>query len=69
MLVAMASLARGLGVRTVAEGIQTGAQLATLRALGCDFGQGYFFSRPLEPEQARALMIDEPVEMAAPRLQ
>jgi diguanylate cyclase (GGDEF)-like protein len=42
-------LARVRGLRVVAEGIETADQLAALRALGCDRGQGYHFARPLEP--------------------
>jgi EAL domain-containing protein (putative c-di-GMP-specific phosphodiesterase class I) len=33
----------------VAEGIEMIAQLERLRTLGCDIGQGYYFSRPVEP--------------------
>ncbi len=40
-------VAHSLGMRTVAEGIETEAQAAVVRALGCDKGQGYLFSRPL----------------------
>jgi diguanylate cyclase (GGDEF)-like protein/PAS domain S-box-containing protein len=39
-------LAHALKLRTVAEGIETPAQLSALRALGCDHGQGYLFGRP-----------------------
>ncbi|MDA0183036.1 EAL domain-containing protein [Solirubrobacter phytolaccae] len=53
VLGAIAGLANGLGLSTVAEGIETEAQLAAVRALGCDRGQGYLFSRPL-PEAAAA---------------
>ena len=38
---AVISLAHGLGIDVVAEGIETAAQLACLRDLGCDRGQGY----------------------------
>jgi diguanylate cyclase (GGDEF)-like protein/PAS domain S-box-containing protein len=38
-------LARNLGMQVVAEGIETEAQLAQLRALSCDYGQGYLFSK------------------------
>lgn len=43
----MMELARNLGVAVVAEGAETAAQIAGLRALGCAFAQGYFFSKPL----------------------
>ncbi len=41
------SLGRSLGLVTVAEGVQTGEQLAALREMGCDLGQGYLFARPV----------------------
>ncbi|RIK46094.1 MAG: response regulator receiver protein [Chloroflexi bacterium] len=47
---AMIGLAHALGLRVVAEGIETPAQLGQLRELGCDYGQGYYFSRPVRPE-------------------
>lgn len=40
-------LGRALGLTTVAEGIEDEAQLAALRAIGCDIGQGFYFSKPL----------------------
>jgi diguanylate cyclase (GGDEF)-like protein/PAS domain S-box-containing protein len=42
-------LARSLGVPTVAEGIEDQGQYARLRELGCVYGQGFLFARPLEP--------------------
>jgi diguanylate cyclase (GGDEF)-like protein/PAS domain S-box-containing protein len=53
-------LAHNLGRRVVAEGVETAAQLAQLRALGCEYGQGYFFSRPLPPEEAEELLRSAP---------
>ena len=44
----LVQLGRSLGLRTVAEGIEDEAQLAHLRELGCDCGQGYLFAPPLE---------------------
>jgi EAL domain-containing protein (putative c-di-GMP-specific phosphodiesterase class I) len=49
-------LARELGREAVAEGIETTAQLEQLAALGCAYGQGYFFSRPLFPEAAEEVL-------------
>jgi diguanylate cyclase (GGDEF)-like protein/PAS domain S-box-containing protein len=53
------TLSRDLGMEVVAEGIETPAQLETLRALGCDYGQGYYFSRPLPSAQAEELVTLE----------
>jgi EAL domain-containing protein (putative c-di-GMP-specific phosphodiesterase class I) len=36
----------------VAEGIETSEQLRALRALGCEHGQGYYFSRPVSADDA-----------------
>jgi EAL domain-containing protein (putative c-di-GMP-specific phosphodiesterase class I) len=44
---AVIALAHGLGIGVVAEGIETDAQADRLRELGCDFGQGFLFSRPV----------------------
>ena len=52
------TLAHNLGKQVIAEGIETGEQLALLRSLGCDYGQGYLFSKPMEPEAARKLMAE-----------
>ena len=41
------ALAHGMGMRAVAEGVESAEQLEALRALGCDDAQGYFFGRPL----------------------
>ncbi len=50
------SLGRALGLRTVAEGIGTTGQLDWLRTLGCELGQGYYFSRPLPADEASAVL-------------
>jgi len=46
------SLAEVLGMKTTAEGVETADQARLLSALGCDFGQGYLFARPLESAAA-----------------
>ena len=48
---AIVQMARSLGMTTIAEGVETAAQLDFLHANGCDEVQGYFFSRPVLPEQ------------------
>jgi diguanylate cyclase (GGDEF)-like protein len=45
---AIINLARGLKIRTIAEGVETEAQLALLQQLGCDEIQGYWYARPLD---------------------
>ena len=55
ILSTIVTLGHGLGMDVVAEGIETEAQLAALRRLGCDHGQGYLFSRPLDLDVADAL--------------
>ncbi len=55
---AVLSLGRGIGLRVVAEGVETPEQLATLTAWGADLGQGYHFSRPVSPGQATLLVED-----------
>jgi len=48
------SLAEVLGMRTTAEGVETADQARLLSALGCDFGQGYLFARPMDARAAIA---------------
>lgn len=43
-------------MKVVAEGIETPEQLAALRALGCERGQGYHLCRPLPPQELQALL-------------
>jgi diguanylate cyclase (GGDEF)-like protein len=50
------SLARNLNVNAIAEGIETQEQLEQLKSLGCEFGQGFLFSRPVEAKEARKLL-------------
>jgi len=50
------ALAHQLGRQVIAEGVETAEHLAILRSLGCEYGQGYFFAKPLAPEEAGALL-------------
>ena len=49
---AITALAASLGLEVVAEGVETAEQLAVLRELGCSYGQGYLWSRPVGPDEA-----------------
>jgi EAL domain-containing protein (putative c-di-GMP-specific phosphodiesterase class I) len=51
-------LAHNLGLRVVAEGVESEAAWRRLKALGCDFAQGYHLSRPL-PADAITRLINE----------
>jgi diguanylate cyclase (GGDEF)-like protein/PAS domain S-box-containing protein len=53
---AIVSLSRGLGMDVVAEGVETEEQRALLQALGCRYGQGFLFSRPMDRERTTALL-------------
>ncbi|MBW4578539.1 MAG: EAL domain-containing protein [Tildeniella nuda ZEHNDER 1965/U140] len=50
------NIAHKMGMTVVAEGIETQTQLSHLKALSCDFGQGFFFFKPLEAEKIKALL-------------
>lgn len=53
---AVVGLARALDVEVIPEGIETTGQLHRLQALGCQVGQGYYFSKPLSAREASALL-------------
>jgi diguanylate cyclase (GGDEF)-like protein/PAS domain S-box-containing protein len=50
------ALAHSLRLKVIAEGIETVEQAQRLRALGCDYGQGFLFSEPVSAEQMDALL-------------
>ncbi|HEX4176539.1 MAG TPA: EAL domain-containing protein [Acidimicrobiales bacterium] len=56
MAAALIQLARTLGYATIAEGVETAAQLESLRQMGCDHAQGYHLGRPLEAKAARWML-------------
>jgi EAL domain-containing protein (putative c-di-GMP-specific phosphodiesterase class I) len=53
------TMAHNLGMSVVAEGIETIEQLNQLKSLQCEYGQGYFFSKPLNSKAAEALISKE----------
>ena len=57
---AIVALAHAMGMRVVAEGVETGEQAGALRTLGADYAQGYHFSRPVPPQELESLLVDGP---------
>ena len=55
-----------LGISVVAKGVETTAQVDQLRALKCDYGQGYVFSKPVNSERIPALITDPPWSQKTP---
>jgi len=51
------TLAHSLGKEVVAEGVETEGQLALMREMGCEYAQGYLFSKPLPPPEAEAFLL------------
>jgi EAL domain-containing protein (putative c-di-GMP-specific phosphodiesterase class I) len=58
IVTAVVRLAQALGLSTVAEGIENSRQLVGLSELGCDAGQGYFFSRPLSADDIVPWLVE-----------
>jgi diguanylate cyclase (GGDEF)-like protein/PAS domain S-box-containing protein len=56
---AIVTLAHNLGMRVIAEGIESSDQLALLRRLKCGYGQGWLFSKPIPHEEASELLMQE----------
>jgi EAL domain-containing protein (putative c-di-GMP-specific phosphodiesterase class I) len=61
MVRAIVALGHNLRMTVVAEGVETETQLAALRALGCEFCQGYLFSRPVDAGAAARLIVSQPI--------
>jgi EAL domain-containing protein (putative c-di-GMP-specific phosphodiesterase class I)/DNA-binding LytR/AlgR family response regulator len=55
---AILAMAHSLGLKVVAEGVETAAQLDTLRLQGCEIAQGFFFSRALPAPACRELLLE-----------
>ena len=57
-----------MNMATVAEGIETQQQAASMTALGCTYGQGFYFSYPLAPDDVvKAFAADRIAQGPAPR--
>jgi EAL domain-containing protein (putative c-di-GMP-specific phosphodiesterase class I) len=56
LVIAVISMARSLNLRVVAEGVETLEQMTFLQAHECDEAQGYYFSRPVLPQQFATLL-------------
>ncbi len=54
------TLAHSLGLDAIAEGVETPGQLSRLRSMGCDYGQGYYFSPPVDASGAVEIMAERP---------
>jgi diguanylate cyclase (GGDEF)-like protein/PAS domain S-box-containing protein len=61
IVAAVTGLARALGLTTVAEGVETSAQVDALRELACDLAQGYFFTTPQRPTNVSRLLGGAPL--------
>jgi EAL domain-containing protein (putative c-di-GMP-specific phosphodiesterase class I) len=57
---AVCALGQNLEMQVLAEGIETADQLEQLRALGCELGQGYYFSRPMPRREAEEMISRHP---------
>jgi diguanylate cyclase len=65
---AMVAMAHALGMRTVAEGVETQQQLGLLRSMGCDIAQGFLFAEPSDPLTAIARVQSDGRWDGPPRL-
>jgi EAL domain-containing protein (putative c-di-GMP-specific phosphodiesterase class I) len=62
---AILRLGHSMGMQVVAEGVEMDRQSALLLAAGCDFGQGYWFARPLLPDAVRDFLRAETTDEAS----
>ncbi|WP_461207064.1 EAL domain-containing protein [Clostridium sp. DL1XJH146] len=56
---AIVAVAKSLDIKVVAEGIETKEQLSILKGISCDYGQGYYFSRPVDSDSIKKMILLE----------
>ena len=61
LLGALVTLARNIAARSIAEGVEKLEELAVVRGMGIDYGQGFFFARPAEASAAGHVHFPEPI--------
>ncbi|WP_420550293.1 putative bifunctional diguanylate cyclase/phosphodiesterase [Litorivicinus lipolyticus] len=62
---AIVQIAQSMNIKVVAEGIETAEQLMLLRLEGCDYGQGYLFSKPIDARSVIELKLSNPWQKSA----
>jgi EAL domain-containing protein (putative c-di-GMP-specific phosphodiesterase class I) len=64
---AIIAMAHALGMKVIAEGVETAEQRDLLKTAGCDYAQGYFYSRPVCPAEFEAMVLgsEEALRQAA----
>jgi len=73
IVTAIVNLARGLRLTLIAEGVENDQQLEQLRRLGCEYGQGYLFGKPLAVAEMEAMLrakhaVPAPADLDRPRV-
>ncbi len=69
LVTAIINMAHTLGLRVVAEGIETENELKFIKSCGCDEGQGYYFSRPQNPSMFAKFLLNERTAPKIPAMQ
>jgi len=66
VVTAVIAVAHSLGLKVTAQGIESEAQVALLRSLGCDYVQGFLWSPPLSAEECERILVEGMVPQVAP---